>query len=84
MSTVIRARYSKGKLEPLESLKLEEGQEVSITIGSDPVILREATDHSTDFLEKSFGGWVGLIDCDELIRNIYESRSIQGRPKPEL
>jgi predicted DNA-binding antitoxin AbrB/MazE fold protein len=28
----IRARYSKGKIEPLESLDLEEGQEVVISI----------------------------------------------------
>jgi predicted DNA-binding antitoxin AbrB/MazE fold protein len=79
MSTIIRARYSNGKLEPLETLKLEEGQEVSISIGSDPVILREATDHSTDFLEKSFGGWVGIIDCEELKRSIYEAREKGSR-----
>ncbi|MXY37034.1 MAG: DUF104 domain-containing protein [Dehalococcoidia bacterium] len=32
MIRTIRARYSKGKLEPLEPLALEEGEEIELTL----------------------------------------------------
>jgi len=35
-------------------------------------------------LRKSFGGWKGLIDAEELKKNIYENRLINTRPEPKL
>ena len=35
-------------------------------------------------LERSAGGWKGLIDAEELKRNIYADRLISTRPEPRL
>ena len=35
-------------------------------------------------LERSAGGWKGLIDAEELKRNIYADRMISTRPEPRL
>lgn len=35
-------------------------------------------------LERSAGGWKGLIDAEELKRNIYADRLISTRPEPCL
>lgn len=84
MGTTIRARFSGGKLEPLEELLLREGEEVCISINSVPAVIREATDRTGKFLENSFGGWVGLIDAEEFKRMIYEARELGSRPVPKL
>ena len=43
-----------------------------------PVGLKE------DSFEKSAGSWAGLIDGEELIRNIYADRLISTRPEVKL
>jgi hypothetical protein len=35
-------------------------------------------------LRASAGGWKGLIDAEELKRNIYADRLISTRPEPKL
>jgi hypothetical protein len=35
-------------------------------------------------LERSAGGWKGLIDAEELKGNIYANRLISTRPEPRL
>jgi predicted DNA-binding antitoxin AbrB/MazE fold protein len=42
MTKTIRAIYSKGKIEPLEELELEEGKEVTVTISDLAEIERRA------------------------------------------
>ena len=79
MSTTIRARFSNGRLEPLEKLKLREGEEVTLTISVAPSL-----EERRNALKRTAGAWADLLDCDEFIRKIYESRSIQSRPRPEL
>ncbi|MGA2404969.1 MAG: hypothetical protein ABSG91_25260 [Syntrophobacteraceae bacterium] len=37
-----------------------------------------------DKFEKSAGSWAGLIDGEELIRNIYADRLISTRPEVKL
>jgi len=37
-----------------------------------------------DSFEKSAGSWAGLIDGEELIRNIYADRLISNRPEVKL
>jgi predicted DNA-binding antitoxin AbrB/MazE fold protein len=78
MGITVKARYSKGVIEPLEKLDLEEGKEVNVTINEVP--LEEA---ENAFL-KSAGGWKGTIDADKLIKDIYSSRLISTRRLPKL
>ncbi len=79
VSKTIKARYRNGVIEPLEKVELEEGEEFTLTI----VRLSEAKTDEDAFRE-SRGGWKGLIDCEELKRNIYEDRLIHTRPEVKL
>jgi len=75
----IRARYSKGVIEPLEKIDLEEGKEISVTIISIP-----SPTTKKDALKATAGGWRGLIDAEELKKNIYNDRLISTRPEVKL
>jgi predicted DNA-binding antitoxin AbrB/MazE fold protein len=72
MSSTVRARFSDGTLKPLEALELKEGEEVTITIVSSSPSSRVGT----DWLERTAGGWGGLVSAEELKRGIYDSRMI--------
>ena len=78
MAGTIRARFVNGVLEPLERLDVPEGEVLTITIIRLPV--REGGGG----LERSAGGWKGLLDADEFKRNIYADRMISTRPEPRL
>ena len=75
----IRARYSKGVLEPLEELDLEEGAEVSVSTEEAP-----SADEADEAFRRSAGSWKGNSDPDALIRMIYESRITGSRIPPDL
>ena len=79
MSKEFRARFSEGVLKPLDIVDLKEGEEVRVIITERPKGkgMREA-------LRASAGGWKGLVDADELKRNIYADRLISTRPEPKL
>ena len=74
-----RARYSKGVLEPLEELDLEEGAEVSVSIEKAPSPKRDL-----EAFRRAAGGWKGNSDPEELKRMIYESRIRGSRIPPDL
>lgn len=77
MERTIRARFKNGILEPLERLELEEGKEFLITVKG-PLI-------PEDGFEKALGSWKRRIDCEQLIKDIYESRRISAtRPEVKL
>lgn len=78
MSTTIRARFAGGVLKPLGDLELKEGEEVTITVVVSPPQARGG------WLERTAGGWLGLVDADKLKREIYESRLLTTRPEPRL
>jgi predicted DNA-binding antitoxin AbrB/MazE fold protein len=78
MGPTIRARFSHGTLKPLEAVDLREGDEVTITIVSSRV------ESGGDWLDRTAGGWAGLIDTEELKREIYDSRLIATRTEPRL
>jgi hypothetical protein len=78
VGTTIKARFSRGVLEPLEKLELMEGQEVTVTIFSLPL------KRDPDWLTRTAGGWAGLIDAERLKRDISESRLVTTRPEPRL
>ncbi len=70
MGSTIRARFSHGTLKPLEAVELREGDEVTITIVS------SRAESGGDWLDRTAGGWAGLVDTEELKREIYDSRLI--------
>lgn len=66
----INARVYQGKIEPLEKLDLKEGDEVTILVGKpahDPEVFRA-------MLERTAGGWAGLLDVDAYLEDLYKSR----------
>ncbi len=73
----IRAIYRNGIIEPLEEVNLADGTEITITV-------LEPSPISKDGLERSFGGWKGLIDAEEFLENIYVDRRIQSRSESKL
>lgn len=76
--TTVKARFSGGVLKPLEALELNEGDEVTVTIVALP------SSKHPDWLERTAGGWAGLVDAEKLKRDIYESRLVATRPVPRL
>jgi predicted DNA-binding antitoxin AbrB/MazE fold protein len=74
----LRARFTGGVLEPLEPLELAGGEEVTLTIAPVPLKPR------VDWLTRTAGGWAGLVDCEKLKRDSYESRSLITRPERKL
>jgi predicted DNA-binding antitoxin AbrB/MazE fold protein len=78
MGSTIRARFSHGTLKPLEAVELREGDEVTITIVS------SRPGSGGDWLDRTAGGWSGLVDAEELRRAIYDSRLIGTRTEPQL
>ena len=82
MAKTIRARVSKGVIEPLEKVDIREGEEIVISILKAPS--KRAKKSFSEALEKTLGGWKDLIDCDELIKNVYNDRLIGTRPQVKL
>ncbi len=79
MAREIKARFSKGKIEPLEELDLEEGDEVRVIIPE-----RAEGKGMLEALRATAGGWKDLVDGEELKRKIYADRLISNRPEPKL
>ena len=72
-----RARFSKGVLEPLEAIDLEEGAEVSVSIEETP-----SPKHDPEAMRAGAGGWIGQHDPEELKRMIYAARITGSREPP--
>ena len=71
MLRTIRAKFKDGVLVPLEPVAFEEGDEILISFD-------DAHNLSPEERQKismaAAGGWVGSVDADKLIRDIYTSR----------
>jgi len=78
MGKTIKARFSKGVIEPMEKIDIAEGKELTITIIEVPSKREE------DAFERSAGRWKGTIDAEKLIKDIYEDRLISTRNEPKL
>ena len=77
MEKTIRAKFRNGMIEPLEKLEIEVGKELLITV-KDPLSLE-------DRFEKAMGSWKRRIDCEQLVKDIYESRRLSAtRPEVKL
>ena len=80
MERIIKAKFSNGVIKPLEKLHFKEGREITI-------VIKETSSKITKTiksLRNSFGGWKGLINTEELKKNIYKDRLINTRPEPKL
>jgi predicted DNA-binding antitoxin AbrB/MazE fold protein len=78
MAKTIKARFSKGVIEPLGKVDIAEGEEITVTI------VEISKTEEEDPLDTTFGGWADTIDCEELKKNIYDDRLITTRPKVKL
>ncbi len=80
MEKTVRARYKKGVIEPLEKLDLEEGEEVEITVSPLP-----EDERAREALKATAGAWGGEVNCDELLKDLYEARRLSAaRPEVKL
>lgn len=79
MIETIKARYSRGRIEPLDPLELEEGSELLVTI-TQTVSPSSGEDPTT----ATAGAWKGLVDCQTFEREVYESRLRRTRPEARL
>lgn len=71
MPKTIKAKFTDGVLVPLETLDLNEGDEVLVTLDAKAVVpFEELTERS----KAAAGGWAGPIDAEKLLRDIYTSR----------
>ncbi len=75
----VKATYRDGVFEPLESLDLEDGDVVTLSISE----AEDASDGTEERVETA-GSWKGLVDAERLKRDIYESRQIVTRSEPKL
>lgn len=75
----IRAKFSKGVIEPLEKVDLTDGEEFIISIKALPT-----PEHRRRALETAAGAWEGTHDPKALKRHIYADRLIDTRREPSL
>ena len=77
----LKATYSDGVFKPTTPVDLDDGTQVVIEVSEESHPSNEFTG-----LESSAGGWKDIVDCEQLINDIYESRSAQSRSQtlPEL
>ncbi len=78
MGKTIKARFSKGVIEPLEKLELADGREITITI------TETSSETKEDVFKQAAGAWKGTIDAKKLIEDIYADRLLSTREEPRL
>jgi predicted DNA-binding antitoxin AbrB/MazE fold protein len=78
MTRIIRAKFYKGVIKPLEDLDLAEGKELSIAIMNLPPKPQK------DTFENAAGKWKGTVNANTLIKNIYADRLIKTRKAAKL
>ena len=79
MKTVVNAIYTNGTLKRVFDLSLEEGDEVTLTVES---VSKLSFEERIALTKSSAGGWKGLHDPEEWIREIYEARRKGSREEP--
>jgi predicted DNA-binding antitoxin AbrB/MazE fold protein len=69
-----RARFSKGKIEPLEKVDLREGEEFTVAIKKE-----NKAGAAREALARTAGAWKGTLDFEAFKRDIYASRRQPSR-----
>ena len=72
----VRARYEDGVLKPLEELRLQDRQEVLITLQDTPA------SRDPEAMRAAIGAWAHREDGEDLIRLLYEARISGSRTPP--
>lgn len=72
MARTIRVRFSHGVIKPLEKVEFLEGEEFTVIIREAPKKTKRK--NFRDALKATAGGLKGLVDAEELKRNIYADR----------
>ncbi len=72
MSRTIRAKYRRGVFEPIEPVRLDEEEEVEIT-------LPEPTKEDVDAFLRSAGSWKDIVP-EEFIAEIHRRRATRRDP----
>ena len=70
----IRARFSKGRIEPLEEIDLRDGDEITITIQQEltPASARKS-------LATAAGAWKGTLDFEAYLKDLSAARRQPSR-----
>lgn len=72
---LVHARYSNGTLELLDKVELTEGEDITVDIFRGGKTLAE----QIAIIRETAGAWKGLLDAEELKRDIYADRLIKTR-----
>lgn len=88
----VKARFSNGKLEPLEDLALSEGDEVTILVRRPPnkeavmALIKtksRRTGDEPDGFDRAAGAWKGTLDFDAFLADVHARRKL-NRPMVDL
>jgi predicted DNA-binding antitoxin AbrB/MazE fold protein len=74
MAREFRARFTKGKIEPLEKVDLREGEEFTISIKEESF-----PNAAMEGLARAAGAWKGTLDFDAYLKDLYASRRQPSR-----
>ncbi len=78
MTETIRAIFRNGKFELLDQIDLKEGMEVTLSV------IKPLTEEDRTAFREAAGAWKDLVDCDQLIKDVYASRLVSTREEPKL
>lgn len=78
MGKTIKAKFSKGVIEPMEDVDIAEGKEIFVTIIDIPYKAKGGA------FKRASGAWKGTIDAERLIKDIYIDRLFSTREEAEL
>lgn len=76
MSKIIKGKYKKGVVEPLEPVELSENETFEI------IVPEKKVENDSAFLS-SFGMWKDLV-AEEFIEEVYRERARGSRPPIDL
>ncbi len=73
----LKATYADGVFKPVTPVDLDDGARVVISVTED-----SQSGNKFQGLEASAGGWKDIVDCEQLIEDIYERRAADSRSQP--
>ncbi len=79
MVKLVRVRYCRGVLEPLEPLGLEEGAELTVMLSTP-----ETAPTTSHTIAATAGAWASLLDCETFEQELYADRLLQTRSEVDL
>jgi len=74
MAREIRARFTRGLIEPLEKVDFTEGEEITITVKE-----KGRVGVAKEALARAAGAWKGTLDFEAYLKDLYASRRQPSR-----